>query len=90
MNYSQKGNEIKLDILESLARSQRAISRIIESVADVSSSSDKAANHVLENLDIITKYQHEIANKLFNIHVSHLKKGHPSAPWLNRSFVKKI
>jgi hypothetical protein len=90
MNYSQRSNELKLDILESLARSQRAISCIIENVADVTSISDKTARHVLENLDVITKYQHSIANKLCSIREVRIKKGKPSTPWLNRSIVKKI
>ncbi|WP_409341784.1 hypothetical protein [Paenibacillus sp. MBLB4367] len=40
MNAWQKQNEAKLHILQSLARSQRALARMIESMADVRSAAD--------------------------------------------------
>jgi len=80
-----KQNEIKLDILQSLARSQRALSTIIESIADVTKLSSKAAEGLLENIQEISQYQKVLAVKLAGIHLRELKKGGlPARPWLHR------
>ena len=82
-----KQNEIKLDILQSLARSQRALATIIESIADISKSAPKAAEGLLENIQEISRYQKVLAVKLAGIHLYEAKKGGtPAKPWLHQRF----
>ena len=51
---------VELHMLISLARSQRALCRIIESVADHMEGSEQLAGHVAENLKSISDYQRTV------------------------------
>lgn len=85
MSQMKKEIEIKLDIMESLARSQKALARIIESMADVTVSSDKAGKKLLENIEVIALYQQALAKKLAGVQVRRKRIGKPAKPWLSRS-----
>ncbi len=85
-----KQNEIKLDILTSLARSQKALARIIESMADVTKFSDKTAEGLLENIKEISSYQKILAVRMTGIHLHVAKKGGIAAkPWLHQRLRNK-
>lgn len=83
MRPGEREQWIKLDLLDSLARSQRALSRIIESVAQSVEDSPPLAGHVAENLASIVKYQHILVRKITGIHIREKQIGTPARPWLN-------
>lgn len=83
MSVGEREQRIKLDLLDSLARSQRALARIIESVALSVESSPPLARQVAENLETIVKYQQILARKIIGIPIREKQKGTPGDPWLN-------
>lgn len=85
MGLIRKHNEIKVDILESLSRSQRALARIIESIADISEASEETARNLQQNIEAITRYQETLMVKLFGIRPAKVRSSPPAKPWTNAS-----
>ncbi|MBD0381608.1 hypothetical protein [Paenibacillus sedimenti] len=83
MSLRDREQWIKLDLLTSLARSQRALTRIIESVAHSVEASPSLGKQVAENLESIVRYQHILTRKITGIRIAHIQKGTPAHPWLN-------
>ncbi|NOU63206.1 hypothetical protein GC096_03985 [Paenibacillus sp. LMG 31461] len=75
---------VELHMLISLARSQRALCRIIESVADHVEGSEQLAGHVADNLKSISDYQHALMLKLMKQPARKRVDGKPAKPWLNK------
>ncbi|CAN7572478.1 MULTISPECIES: hypothetical protein [unclassified Paenibacillus] len=76
---------VELHMLISLARSQRALCRIIESVADHVEGSEQLAGHVADNLKSISDYQHALMLKLTKQPTRKRVNGKPAKPWLNKN-----
>jgi hypothetical protein len=75
---------LELHILTSLARSQRALARIIEAVADQVEDSGQIAEHFSENIKLLSTYQRILAMKITR---SKLRKKYfstPGIPWINQ------
>ncbi|MEF3312896.1 hypothetical protein PV433_28835 [Paenibacillus sp. GYB004] len=86
MSWLERQREMKLDILESLARSQRAMARIIETVADAdtgASGDDKAERRLIKSIEAISGYQQAIMEKMLGITIGEVKRSSPSTPWTN-------
>lgn len=83
MRSEDRKQLIKLDLLESLALSQRALARIIESVTQCIEASPPLARQVAENLEIIAKYQQVLTRKITGIQISEKHIGTPAQPWVN-------
>lgn len=83
MKINEREQQIKLDILESLARSQRALARIIESVADSVESSPQLAGQIAGNLASIVGYQRILAKKIIGLPIRVKQQGTPRQPWMN-------
>jgi poly-gamma-glutamate capsule biosynthesis protein CapA/YwtB (metallophosphatase superfamily) len=87
-------NRLKLDILQSLARSQRALAEIVEVIAPVVASSvhgtssdhealeELTTQQILAYLGSLSAYQHALAQKLSGIDIRQVKNGRPGKPWL--------
>jgi hypothetical protein len=73
---------LELHILASLARSQRALARIVEAVADQVEDSKQATGKMIENLEMISAYQRVLVVKISGMRPRTLKKGSPAPPWL--------
>ncbi|MEX2460143.1 MAG: hypothetical protein WD469_02370 [Paenibacillaceae bacterium] len=94
MSVLHRQNELKLDILRSLARSQRALAEIVEIIAPVMAASvhgtssahqagsDHLAQQILAHMGSLSEYQHALAQKLSGIEIRQVKKGRPCQPWL--------
>jgi len=86
MSMLHRENELRLAILEAIARSQQALASIIETVAaarDVSvavSDSDQAAR---EQLEVLARYQLVLAEKILRLKLRHIRNGEPGQPWLS-------
>jgi hypothetical protein len=76
---------LELHILASLARSQRALARMIEAVADQVADSKQAAGKIFENLEMISAYQRVLVVRISGIRPRTIKKGSPAPPWLAES-----
>lgn len=75
---------VELHMLISLARSQRALSRMIESIADHIEGSEQLAGHVADNLKTISDYQRALMLKLTNQSRRTRVVGKPGKPWINK------
>lgn len=78
-------NELKLDILQSLARSQKAIAAMIESTASVMDYSTMSAEDIIKYCERIVDYQKIVAEKMLGLRVNEVKTTAPGSPWLNKS-----
>ncbi|WP_282941173.1 hypothetical protein [Paenibacillus sp. RC67] len=76
--------KLKLHILKSLARSQRALTVMLESIAEVVEGSQYVAKGLVEQIDSISKYQRQIAVKMIGLKIRRKRRGKPVKPWLNR------
>ncbi|WP_139995433.1 hypothetical protein [Paenibacillus paridis] len=76
--------EAKIAILASLARSQQALARILESVADVVDCSSEGARLLRDNVSSLTAMQETIAEAATCLYWRRRVryKGKPSHPWL--------
>jgi hypothetical protein len=79
-----KRDVLELHMLTSLARSQRALSRIIESVAEQVEGSEALATDVLENMKLISTYQKVLIRKITGMKKRKIYRDQPSVPpWLH-------
>jgi len=76
--------ELKLAMLEAIARSQRALARMLESTAETVRWSDGDAGRALRLLDSIERYQRVLAAKHLGVPYRRMCAGTPSAAWLSR------
>lgn len=76
--------KLKLHILESLARSQRALAVMMESMSEVVKGSQDIAKGLAEQIESISRYQREIAVKMIGVKIRRKKRSKPVKPWLNR------
>jgi len=82
MNIPEREIRIKLDILESVARSQRALARLLESAADVYEASPALAARLRENLEQLADCQQALVRLIAPIRLPRTKPGRPGKPWL--------
>ncbi|WP_248927675.1 hypothetical protein [Paenibacillus hamazuiensis] len=83
----ERENRIKLHILTSLARSQRALTKMLEAMADICDVSGETSRRLAENIEVIGKYQRILAVKITGVSPRRVKRGIPNGPWLNREKV---
>lgn len=79
----QREREIKLDMMESIAASQRAVARMLNSIADVTPHSDISAKSMEEHIRLLGGYQARMAQMLSGISLRHPIHGTPAPPWMN-------
>lgn len=72
----------KLRLVDSIAKSQTAMARILDSLADVSDHSAETARHLAQNIQVLTKYQQAIAQTVCGITLHQVHYGTPSMPWI--------
>lgn len=84
MNARDRENELKLDILGSLARSQRALADMLEGVAAVTMESPDAARQIRRQLDVLVRCQVVLAEKICGIRLSRVVRGKPGRLWLHQ------
>jgi hypothetical protein len=86
MNWHVEENKAKLHILISLARSQRALARMIESMSDVATHSrgGLSCEQQARQLRAISAYQRQLSGQIARIRIRKLRRGLPGKPWLHR------
>lgn len=84
MEHLASEREARAAFLTSLARSQHALARILESIADVGDSSQNTAKLLRDNVSTLTNLQESIAEAVtsFVWHKRIKRKGSPVKPWL--------
>lgn len=72
----------KLRLIDSIAKSQTAMARILDSLADVSDQSAETARHLAHNIQALTRYQQAMAETVCGITLHQVHYGTPSMPWI--------
>lgn len=83
---NQLERAVKLELVASIARSQHALARILESVADVAVSSEPLAQSLRSNIEQLCELQQMLAESVTGIKLGKAKarSGRPAGPWINR------
>ncbi|MBW7458496.1 hypothetical protein ACFOLF_27735 [Paenibacillus sepulcri] len=82
MSLLQKEWEARLELIRSIANSQQAIARILDSVAGISEYSPGMAKSISENMRSLTAMQMSIAETVGLVRLRRPKQGKPGRPWL--------
>lgn len=83
MSSLGKERESRIELIRSIALSQRAVARILNSIADVSEASPGMAKCMRDNLSSITALQLTMADMVSGVRIRRLRHGQPSSPWLH-------
>ncbi|MEK3720850.1 hypothetical protein [Paenibacillus sp. FSL H8-0034] len=97
---------IQMHMLTSIARSQRALTQILEAVADLTQKSADAhissesittnpketVQRVVDNIQQISNYQRQLTAKITGITIRRRVRvrGHNGKPWLNHEYVTEL
>ncbi|GFN31010.1 hypothetical protein [Paenibacillus xylaniclasticus] len=84
-----KTRSVKLDLIASIARSQHALARILESVADVTSHHDPLAMRLRHNIEHLSRLQQTLVESVTGIRLGEPRRGRPAKPWPNRARLAK-
>lgn len=85
MSYSLVAMEAaKQDLIRAIARSQTAMARILESLADVSTESRETATHLAQNIATLTEYQRTMAQAVCGVSLHRVYFGTPTSPWITK------
>ena len=91
MSLKRQELEIKLDILKSLARSQKALASMMEQIAEMTITAPPAQDRELMREWIaIRKHQRVLAEKILGIRLGHVVQGRPGALWISDMCKVKI
>ena len=74
--------EAKLELVVSVAQSQRALARMLESTADLARLSPLETRAVLENIRLLTNLQQSLTEAVVGTRLCERKAGKPGVPWL--------
>lgn len=91
MNTCDKEQQIKLNILDAIARSQKALASMAETVANtyvpVADRHGHSQEPVARELRIFSRYQLVLAEKILGIRIRHRRFGTPCPPWLQNGVI---
>ncbi|MBT2283514.1 hypothetical protein MHB43_26230 [Paenibacillus sp. FSL H8-0317] len=82
MSLMRREQEAKLALIESIAHSQQALARILDSVASVTAHSEVSARSLAENIRLLSRYQEEMSRMVTGIRLARIQHGEPGLPWL--------
>jgi len=83
MSLLGKGWEIKLELLRSIAHSQEALARMLDSAADVTGASGLPAAAVREHVRVLTGLQRALLESVAGTSWRPPTSGMPAPPWLS-------
>ncbi|RED52872.1 hypothetical protein [Cohnella lupini] len=83
MNRLQQEWEIKLQLMSSITRSQEALARILESVADVTVSAGVSPAILQEHVRVLTGMQGALLRTVSGTSWRPPVRGEPASPWLS-------
>ncbi|RUT29152.1 hypothetical protein EJP77_15670 [Paenibacillus zeisoli] len=78
-------HEVKLQLVQSLVKSQEALARILDSIADVTEQSEAVSKQLYENIRVLTNYQSAMAQMLTGVRLNRQYYGTPTTPWINEA-----
>jgi len=82
MSLYLRREQLKLDMLEALARSQHALASMLEQMAAVTEVSPHAAKQMIASAETLARYQQSLAECVSAIRFPRIRKGRPGKAWL--------
>lgn len=84
-NQSRKEYEVKLELISSIARSQLALARILDSIATISDCSPNLAKRIGDNMRMLTELQENMTEAVTGLSLRHnrIRTGKPVKPWVS-------
>jgi hypothetical protein len=79
--------QVRLELLQSVAKSQAAIARILHAIADVTEGSPAMASKIRDNIRIMSDMQLSMLRLAAHGRIRLIRYGCPADPWLNRQVV---
>jgi hypothetical protein len=89
MFAKERESLIKLDLLQSLARSQRALARMLEQAADAGDETEQVGEEFRRNLAAIGRLQAALAEAMGLIRIRRIRKGAPGPVWLHPRLIRR-
>ncbi|ANS75589.1 hypothetical protein AWM70_14095 [Paenibacillus yonginensis] len=90
LNRPPTEQEAKLQLIMSISRSQNAVARILDSLADISSYSEETAGLLAHEVHRMTRYQQAMASLLTGLQMHRQYTGVPAKPWINAGSATSI
>lgn len=82
MDLHHREQELRLDILEAIARSQHALADMAEKIASAYQIHNPEDDELARQLMVLAGYQLSLAEKILRLRIRHKRFGRPCAPWL--------
>jgi len=74
--------EARIELIRSVAQSQKAMARILGSVADSAEQLPGMSKSICENIRLLTQLQAAMTETVTGVRIRRSKKGVPGKPWL--------
>lgn len=84
MNRLEREHSIKLELLESIAVSHKALARMLSCAADITERTGMSAVHSQDYLRVIARCQLSLVRRLTRLTFPSVRRGTPGKVWLNR------
>ncbi|MBW7474520.1 hypothetical protein K0T92_07160 [Paenibacillus oenotherae] len=84
MSLLRKEQESRIELIRSIARSQGAIARILDSIADISEHTPEVKKSIRENMRSLTAMQLTMAETVSGLRMRRVRQGSPARPWLHQ------
>lgn len=85
MSLLRKERESRIELIRSIARSQGAIARILDSIADVTEASPGMSKCMRDNLRSLAALQITMAEMTTGTRIRRVRTGSPTNPWLHQA-----
>lgn len=82
LSHKERENLLKLDILQSLARSQSALADMLETLALQTGVDLETARTLQRHAEVMVRYQQALGEKIGGIRINRLVNGIPGRVWL--------
>jgi len=78
----EKEWEARIELIRSVAQSQKAMARILDSVADSAELLPGMSKSICENIRLLTQLQAAMTETVTGVRIRRSKRGAPGKPWL--------
>lgn len=84
--HYDRRTEAQIKMVEAMARSQAALARLLEQLADISELSRHQSNLIHDNIVSLTHYQQSLCHTVTGWRWREVKQGSAGMPWLNHQY----
>ncbi|WP_197260243.1 hypothetical protein [Paenibacillus dendritiformis] len=86
MMHRSQEDEVKLEMIQAIVRSQSALARMLEQLADVTEHAEGSAKGIKEDIRLLSNYQLALCGMITGWRSRHKTTGTPATPWFNPAY----